>query len=29
MQDNILLEDLEIYKLSLEVGEYVWNVVDK
>jgi len=29
MQDNVLLEDLEIYKLSLEIGEYVWNIVIK
>ena len=25
----ILLEDLEIYKLALEVGEYVWNIAYK
>src|SRR6266487_6507836 len=29
MSDNILLEDFEIYQLALEIGEYVWNVVDK
>lgn len=29
MNENILLEDLEIYKLALEIGEYVWNVVGK
>ncbi len=29
MQDNIPLEDLEIYKLVLEIGEYAWNIVDK
>jgi len=29
MADNILLEDLEIYQLALEIGEHVWNIVDK
>ena len=29
MSDNILLEDLEIYQLALEIGEYVWSLVDK
>ena len=29
MQNNILLEDLEIYKLALEIGEDVWNIVVK
>ena len=29
MPDSIPLEDLEIYKLSLELGEFVWNLVDK
>ena len=29
MPDSIPLEDLEIYKLSLEIGEFVWNMVDK
>ena len=29
MQENIPLEDLEIYKLALEIGEYAWNIVDK
>lgn len=29
MQENVLLEDLEIYKLALEVGESTWNIVDK
>jgi len=23
------LEDLEIYQLALEIGEYVWNIVDR
>ena len=29
MQENIPLEDLEIYKLALAIGEYAWNLVDK
>jgi len=29
MPENILLEDLEIYQLALEIGEDVWNIVDK
>ena len=29
MADSISLEDLEIYKLSLEIGECAWNIVDK
>src|SRR4030095_12423625 len=29
MPKSVLLEDLEIYQLALEIGEYVWNVVDK
>jgi|SRR5687767_6325694 len=29
MKDNVLLEDLEIYRLSLEIGENVWNIVIK
>jgi len=29
MADNILLGDLEIYQLALEIGEQVWNIVDK
>src|SRR6185369_1495208 len=29
MPENILLEDLEIYQLALEIGEDVWNLVDK
>jgi four helix bundle protein len=29
MSENILLEDLEIYQLALEIGEYVWKLVDK
>lgn len=27
--DTIKLEDLEIYQLALEIGEYVWNIVNK
>ncbi len=27
MQDDIVLEDLEIYKLVLEIGENVWDIV--
>ena len=26
---NVRLEDLEIYQPTLEVGEHVWNLVDK
>jgi four helix bundle protein len=26
---NLPLEDLEIYQLAIEVGEYVWRIVDK
>ena len=29
MKDNVVLEDLEIYRLSLEIGENVWNIVIK
>ena len=29
MNDTILLEDLEIYKLALEIGEGAWNKVSK
>ena len=29
MNSSILLEDLEIYKLALEIGEYAWNLTDK
>jgi four helix bundle protein len=29
MPKSVLLEDLEIYQLALEIGEYVWNIVDK
>jgi hypothetical protein len=29
MKDSILLEDLEIYKLAVEIGEEVWNIVVK
>ena len=27
MKEIILLEDLEIYQLALEIGEYVWKIV--
>ena len=27
--DFIKLEDLDIYQWALEIGEYVWNVVEK
>lgn len=29
MDSSILLEDLEIYKLALEIGEYAWRLTDK
>ena len=29
MNEIIRLEDLEIYQLALETGEYVWNIVIK
>jgi len=29
MTASLPLEDLEIYQLALEIGEYVWNLVDK
>lgn len=29
MADNVLLEDLEIYQISLDIGEQVWSIVDK
>jgi four helix bundle protein len=29
MPDNIPLEDLEIYRSALEIGEYVWNIVEE
>jgi len=29
MAASIPLEDLEIYQLAFETGEYVWNLVDK
>jgi len=29
MPDSIPLEDLEIYRLALEIGEYVWNMVEE
>jgi hypothetical protein len=25
----IKLEDLEVYKVAMEIGEMVWNVVEK
>ncbi|SFP91822.1 four helix bundle protein [Parafilimonas terrae] len=27
MKEIIRLEDLEIYQLALEIGDYVWNIV--
>ena len=27
--DVVKLEDLEIYQLALEIGEYVWDIVNK
>ena len=27
--DKLKLEDLEIYQLALEIGEYVWTIVEK
>jgi four helix bundle protein len=29
MTKNVPLEDLEIYQLAMEVGEFVWKVVEK
>ena len=29
MPESILLEDLEIYKLALEIGDDVWKMVEK
>ena len=29
MPENLLLDDLDIYQLALEIGEYVWNIVAK
>lgn len=29
MKEVILLEDLDIYQLAIEAGEYVWNIVIK
>lgn len=29
MKEVILLEDLDIYQLALDTGEYVWNTVNK
>jgi len=26
---NLPTEDLEIYQLAIEIGEYVWNIVDQ
>lgn len=27
MPKNLRLEDLEVYKVSMEIGEIVWNIV--
>jgi len=27
MNKNLRLEDLEVYKVAMEIGEIVWNVV--
>ena len=29
MKEVILLEEMEIYQLALEVGEFVWTIVEK
>lgn len=29
MKEVILLEEMEIYQLALEVGEFVWSIVEK
>lgn len=29
MNDNIALDDLEIYQLAMQIGETVWSMVDK
>lgn len=29
MAEVIVLEELEIYQLALEIGEFVWNIVSK
>jgi four helix bundle protein len=29
MAKGLKLEDLEVYKVAMEIGEIVWNVVDK
>lgn len=29
MPENLLLDDLDIYQLAIEIGEYVWNMVSK
>ena len=28
MSESILLEDLEIYKLAMEIGEEIWKIVE-
>jgi len=27
MPENLLLDDLDIYQQSMEIGEYVWSMV--
>jgi len=29
MKKGLRLEDLEVYKVAMEIGEIIWNVVDK
>jgi four helix bundle protein len=29
MKKGLRLEDMEVYKVAMEIGEIVWNVVDK
>ena len=29
MAKGLKLEDLEVYKVAMEIGEIVWNIVDK
>lgn len=29
MSDVILLEDMEIYQMAMDIGESVWNIVNK
>jgi four helix bundle protein len=29
MAQSLVLDDLDIYQLALEIGEYVWNIVAK